>query len=247
MNSRVVTTLIMFLALSVSAFADSKKAEDIIEKSLKAAGGKEKFENLTSMSLSAEMNVPSQGMDIKINFWLKKPNKMRIIQEIPAMAMTVEAGTDGEAYWAIQPGDSVKTVLPEMALGQVKGQLEGLKSILDSPLLDYKTKNYKMDFVGLEEIDEKNCNVVSVIDADSNKTHFYFDAITNLMYCSKTSGNMQGEEFEVELKYREYQKVDGLFMPKRIEISQNKEVQTKITINNVKLNEPLNDNDFKSN
>lgn len=247
MNSRVVTTLIMFLALSVSSFADAKKAEEIIEKSLKAVGGKEKFENMTSFSIAADMNVPSQGMDIKINFWLKKPNKMRIIQEVPAMAMKVEAGTDGEAYWAIQPGATTKTVLSDMALAQVKGQLEGLKNILDSPLLDYKTKNYTMDFVGLEEIDEKNCNVVSIVDADSNKTHFYFDAITNLMYCSKTSGSHEGQNYDVELKYREYQKVNGLFMPKRIEISQNKEVQTKITLNEVKLNEPMNDDVFKSN
>lgn len=247
MYSRIIATLVLFVAMSLSSLADAKKADEIIQKSLNATGGKERLEKLTTFSLTADMNIPSQGMDIKINFWLKKPDKMRIVQEIPAMQMKIEAGTDGTTYWAVQPGSDTRTAVPDMAVGQVKGQLDGLKNILDSPLLNYKDNNFQISYVGLEDIDEKKCNVVNVIDNEGTNSNFYFDAITNLIYCSKSTVSQGGEDFEVELKYREYQKVDGLFIPKRIEISQNKELQTKISLSDVKFNEAINDNDFKAN
>ncbi|MBX3042571.1 MAG: hypothetical protein KIT33_00600 [Candidatus Kapabacteria bacterium] len=246
MYSKIIFLLTAFLAMNILTFADAKKAEDLIEKSIKATGGKEKFENIKTFSLTADMNVPSQNMDINIDFWLKKPNKMRLVQNIASMGMTVEAGTDGDKYWAIQPGSTTKTALPDMAVAQVKGQLDGLKTILDSPLMNYKEKNYKISYSGLEDIDEKKCNVVKIVDEENNETDFYFDAITNLIYCSKSKVNANGEDFIVEMKINEYQKVDGLFIPKRIEIAQNSEVQTKIAISEVKFNPEINDSDFKA-
>jgi outer membrane lipoprotein-sorting protein len=247
MYFKILATTILFVTLSLASFADTQKAGEIIEKSLKSVGGSEKIASINAWSLSAEMNVPSQNMDLKISFWVKKPNFLKMVTDIPAMNMKMEAGTDGTTFWATQPGSDKRNPLPEAAVGQVKAQLESFKGILQSPLAEYKSKNFKLAFNGLVDIDERQCNVVNVIDEEGNSTDYYFDAISNLIYSSKSKVEAQGQEFVVEMKVKEYQKVEGLTIPKRIEISQNNELQTKLTLSSVKFNIAIDDAEFKAN
>lgn len=247
MYFKILATALLFISISVSAFADAGKAEEIIEKSLKSIGGKEKMDNLKTWSLSADMNLPAQAMDLKISFWLKQPNMLKMVTDIPAMSMKMEAGTDGKDFWATQPGSTTRTKLPEQAVPQVKSQLENFKGILDSPVRDYKSKNLKLTYKGIEDIDDRKCNVINIVDPEGGDSDYYFDAISNLVYSSKTKVNSDGQDFVIEMKVKEYQKVDGLTIPKRIEISQNNELQTKVTISSVKFNEAIDDKEFMAN
>jgi outer membrane lipoprotein-sorting protein len=241
---KIFVSLVVLLTLSFNSFA-ADKAEEILEKSIKASGGAEKFENLKSWTITADMNVPAQNMDIKVNFWLKKPDKMRVLTEIPSMNLKVEAGTDGKSYWGTQPGSTTRTVVPEMAQAQVKSQLESMKMMFESSNMNFKDKENTFVFKGLEDIDEKKCNVIEVTDKEKSKSDVYFDAITNLMYCSKAEIMNGTEKMTVEMKIKEYQRVDGLTIPKRIEIFQNNQVQSKISFNSVKFNEDIKDSDFE--
>ncbi len=230
----------------MTSLADNKKAEDIAEKSVKANGGKEKFEALKSLTLTADLKIPAQGVEYKITFWMKKPDKMKILTDVPAAGMKLEAGTDGKVIWGTQPGSDKRMVVPESNAGMVSSQLQSFKGILDPPMLDYKEKGLTLAFKGLEDIDERKCNVITATDNNGSKTDFYFDAISNLVYSTKSVVDVNGENTSIVTKVVEYQRVEGMTIPKRIEAYQNDELQTKISVSGIKLNENYPDSDFSA-
>jgi outer membrane lipoprotein-sorting protein len=246
MKTRLVGICLALFCITLSAFADTK-TDEIIQASIKASGGKDKFDNVKTTSFDAAMSIPAQSLEFKLSFWLKKPEMMRMVTEIPSMSMKIEAGTDGITYWGTQPGTTTKSVIPAEALNQIKQQLNGLKSILSSPVLDYKEKGMVAAYKGVQDIDEKKCNVIEFTESDGAKLEIFFDAISNLMYSTKTKVEAQGSSFTIEMKIKEYQRVEGMTSPKRIEILQNGEVQQKIAISNIVYNKEMNDADFKAN
>lgn len=245
MNFKILATIVAFFALSFSAFAD--KSDEIIEKSIKATGGKEKIANLMSWTFSSTINAVAQNMELSVDFWYKKPDKMRMVTKVPAMSIEMDGGTDGKTFWVKQPGDSVRKAVPEMMQGQVQGQLEFYKTMLSAPMLDFKEKNITLKYKGLEDIDEKKCNVLIAIDKDSSESFIYFDAISNLMYCTKQIIGSGEQSASMEMKIMEYQRVDGMTLPKRIEVYQNNTVQAKISLSAIKFNEKMEDSDFNAN
>lgn len=243
MYLKFLSVLIAVLAINSNLFAD--KVEDIIQNSIKNAGGTEKFENIKTITFSADMNIAAQGVDLKLNFSLVKPNMMKLVTIVPSMGMELEAGTDGTDFWGTAPGSKDRVKIPEENLMQIQAQLNGFKGLLDPPMLDFKNRGLKSEYKGTEDIDEKKCEVIIFTQEDGSKSEMFFDAISNLIYLNKSVVSSEGQEFVIEMKVKEYQRVDGMTLPKRIEVYQNGQMQQKITISEVKFNTQLNPDDFK--
>lgn len=176
MKLKLISILVALCAFTFTALSD-QKAEEIIENSIKNAGGKEKFDALKTIKFVASVNIPTQGLDLSMQFGLKKPEMMYLKTEVPAMQMKIEAGTDGKMFWGFQPGDSVRKELPKEAVGQIQGQLSGLKNMLNPAMHDYKEKGLKAVYKELADIDEKKCHVLTVTEEDGSTSEVSLDAI----------------------------------------------------------------------
>ena len=67
------------------------------------------------------------------------------------------------------------------------------------------------------------------------------------MYSTKQIMGSGEQSVTMEMKIMEYQRVDGMTLPKRIEVYQNNTVQAKISLSAIKFNEKLEDSDFNAN
>lgn len=244
MKLKLFAICLGLFSITFTAFSDTK-SDELINANIKTMGGKEKLGNIKTLYFEVNMEVPSQNMNLKLTIFEKKPDMIRFITEIPAMSMKMEAGTDGKEFWATQPGSDAKSALPESAVPQIKQQINSFKSMISSPVLDYNTEEVTTTYKGVQDINEKKYNVVEFSEKEGSKFDMYFDVITNLIYSTKIEVEAQGSKFLIENKIVEYQKKDGIFFPKRIEIYQNGEIQQKITIENIQINSEMNNSDFK--
>lgn len=242
---KILALAVIFFGTTLLMFAD--KAEEIMEKSVKAAGGIEKFDNISTIKFLADMKIPAQNLDLKITFRYKKPDKMRFITEIPAMFTKVEAGTNGKEVWSTMPPDSVKTLTNEPASSQILQQLDLYKGMIDLSLKNFKERDIKFSFKEVQELDSNRYNVIEFHGPDSTAMYLYFNVVSNLLYAQKQTAKNNGSDYEVVTKIKEYQKVDGIIIPKKIEVYENNVNQAKITISQVNFTEVMDDKEFNLN
>ena len=91
---RIMTVILLSLALSVAAFAQEAKpkpaegmpsADQIIEKYVQAMGGKAALEKLNSRTTKASFEIPSMGAGGTVETFAKAPNKSLAIITVPGL------------------------------------------------------------------------------------------------------------------------------------------------------------------
>jgi outer membrane lipoprotein-sorting protein len=88
---------------SQSATASAGKlppAEEVIEKSIEALGGKAAMEKIRSRVMKGTLEVEPQGLKGSVTIYAAAPNRSYEVVELEGLGKE-EAGTDGEVFWMI--------------------------------------------------------------------------------------------------------------------------------------------------
>lgn len=94
----VATGLWVALAQERPSGHEGLTAEEILEKSIEAAGGREAYAKLTSTAAKGLMEFTSQELHGTIEFYAKAPNKRLLVTNIENIGETRQ-GFDGEVAW----------------------------------------------------------------------------------------------------------------------------------------------------
>jgi hypothetical protein len=216
MRHRRITNGI-FIAMVVAGFAgrvSAQTADEIVEKSLAAAGGRAAAEKITSRSTTATMTVSTQGGDFSGTFegLNQAPNKSRTVitldlSSVGAGKLVVEQRFDGEHGYSMDSmrGDS------EMPPGQVATLRN---NIFPSPFLHYRDRGTKIALAGKEKVGDRDAFVLTVTPADGPAGRVFVDAETYLALRSVSTIELpEVGNVEQTLEFSDFRDVDGVKVP----------------------------------
>ena len=198
----------------MGAAASAQTADELIEKSIVASGGRAALAKVTSRATTGTMTATSPGGDIAgtIEVLNEAPNKTQtvITLDLSAMGagtMTIDQRFDGTNGYA---SNSMQGETPVTS-----SQLDTWKNaIFPSPFLDYKERGTKIELTGKEKVGDKDTYALLITPAKGPTTRLWIDATTYQpvkMVTTVEAGEMGPVEQTTVLS--DYREVDGITMP----------------------------------
>jgi len=222
---------------SPAIFAQS--ADEIIAKYIATIGGMEKIQSVTSLRRIGKF-YGGGGFQAKFVQENKRSNFVR--EELITQGLTGIKAYDGKTGWKIEPWSGKKD--PE-ALGE-----EELKSIVedsdfDGPLLNYRQKGNKVEFLGMEPVEGTDALKLRVTVPDGDTYLYYLDTEYYVPIKIETKRNVQGEEREYEMSLGDYKEVSGWYLPYSFEGNvKGSSDKWEYVFEKIEVNVPLDDNRF---
>ena len=235
-NKIAIFLLISFILFSTHIF--SQTVDEIISKNIETKGGLQKLKSIKSMKMTGK--VFTGGFEMSMTLWAKRPNKSRM-ETVFQDQKTVQA-YDGEKAWQINP------FMGSNEPQEIKGlQAEDLKekADFDGPLIDYKKKGHKVEFMGKEDLEGTEVYKLKVTMKSGRVVYIYLDTDSCIELKQSTTLNYQGTEYLVETIFGDYKEVDGIMVPHFIETKLNGQTQARIIIEKVEFNIEIDDSLFK--
>lgn len=212
---RLTRTLLALVMLAFTAgAAAAQTADDIVDKSITALGGRAAIAKITSRSTTGSMAVSTPGGDVagSIEILNEAPNKVRrvIVLDLSAFGAppaTIEQRFDGTSAYV---SDSTRG---ESAL--TASQLDNLKNgIFPTPLLDYKTRGTKIALAGKEKVADRDAFVLTMTPAAGPVTRLFVDAesylpVRTVVTLDVPEAGTQQQTADLS----DYREIDGLKVP----------------------------------
>ncbi len=213
--------------------------DGVLEKYVKAIGGKEAWNKVESRSIKAEFEGPS-GETSEWSLQAKAPNKRLTRMESSPWGVLLD-GFDGTTAWSkTQNGVRTKNG-DELSRAEKEADLRR----------EVRLKELYPDLVfkGTETLDGEEVQVLESKPTPTSKERFSFSAKTGLLVRRQSEfKNAAGTDTRVEVRYSEYRAVDGLQYPhvQRLKFSgAGPVVEFVMKVKEVKHNEKFEDSVFR--
>ena len=207
--------LVMALVVLASAqIASAQTADEIIEKHLAAAGGREAMAKVTSRSMSGTMTLSTPGGEVSgpVEFYNQQPNKLRTLIKLDltslgAGPMTIDQRFDGTSGYVLDTMRGNRDITGNM--------LENMKNgAFPNPFLDYKQRGATVELAGKEKVGDRDAYVLIMKPKSGSIARHFIDAETYLpiKLVQKIDVPEVGE-IEQTAVFSDYRVVDGLKIP----------------------------------
>jgi hypothetical protein len=214
MRSRYARMLLAFSMLAVARLATAQTADEVIEKTLTAQGGRAAFGKLTSRVTSGKITISTDAGELPgtIEITNAAPNKIRTLINLDLTAlgagsMTIDQRFDGTNGYALDSmrGNSEIT----------GGRLESLRNgAFPSPLLTYKERGTKAIVAGKEKVGDRDAIILSFTPSSGPASRTWIDADTYLpLKTSTTVDTPETGPLEQISEFSDYREVDGVKVP----------------------------------
>ena len=224
---------LFILALVVAQFAQAQTVDEIIDKHVKALGGKENLNKIQNVIMEGGFNF--QGAEIAVTL-TQVHNKLNR-QDIFVNGMHgFELLTDKDG-WAYMPFRGMQKPEPK-----TEDEVKQSQSDLDiaGPLVDYAAKGHKVELVGKEDVDGTECFKIKALLKSGKELTFFIDPSTYLIIRIKEKRKMNGKEVELQTDFSDYKDVEGVKMPYGI----TQQFGT-VLISSIKVNQTIPESVFK--
>ena len=201
----------LLVAGLASAAAFAQTADELIEKSIQAQGGREKIEAVKSARMTGKMTM-GQGMEAPMVIETIEPNKFRM--EMTFQGMTMIQAYDGKNGWQVQPfmGKTEPEPMNEQDLKSMEDQLDDMDL-----LTKYKEKGHTVELVGKEELEGSPVYKLKLTKKNGDVSNVYLDAETYLLIKQTGKTKVQGQEIESETSLSDYKEIGGVLYPHSIQ------------------------------
>ena len=209
--ARLAITLLMFVGPLAAQSAPS--VDDIIGGYIKSVGGMDRIRAVQSLRRTGKL-IGGGGFEVAYRQENKRPNKVRA--EITFQGLTGVTVYDGKAGWKIEPWQGNRD---PVSLGE-----DELKSIIDDaqfedPLIDYKVKGNRVEFLGNDEIEgTKVYKVKAILASNGDVRTYYIDADSFVPIKIDIKRTVRGDQRDFELSLGDYKEVSGWYVPYVVEV-----------------------------
>jgi hypothetical protein len=191
--------------------AGAYTADELIAKHIEARGGMGKLAALKSLRLSGAFK-PGGGIEFGFSQTVKRG---MVRNELSVQGLVIVQAYDGKDGWQVNPLQGRKD--PERMPGDdIKNLVD--QSDLDGPLVDYKGKGSKVEYLGTQDVDGSEAHKLRVTLANGDKRILFLDPDHFLTIREVDQRQVRGREVEQEIDFGDYEQVDGVFMPFEIAI-----------------------------
>lgn len=235
---RTLLKAILALAL-LPAAARPQTVDEIIAKNIQAHGGPEKMSAVHSRIQTAKFSAGSFKADVRSV--TKRPDEVR--EEFILQGMTQIRAYDGKTGWQFDPFEGRREA-ELLAEDDMKDLV--VDSDIDGPLVNYKQKGHKAEFMGHDSVEGTDCYKVKLTLKNGDIRTYYFDADSYLELKLETQTFVRGAPHDSETYYGDYDPVNGIYYPFAIEQGQKGSPdRVRLTIEKIELNPPVDNALFK--
>lgn len=233
---------LLLAAACVAAFAanaPAQTADEIVQKFIKTVGGMEKIQAVKSLRRVGKYSGGG-GFEAVLIEENRRPNLVR--QEFVIQGMTGVTAYDGKAGWKIEPWNGKKDA-EALSEEEMKGIVED--SDLDGPLVNYKQKGVKVEYVGMDEVEGTDTYKLKVTLASGDVRLYYMDTDYFVPIKIDTKRMVRGAEREYETVLGDYKEVGGWYLPFSVEQGvKGNPNRSKVTYEKIEANVTLDDSRF---
>jgi len=219
--------------------ASAQTADDIINNYIKTVGGKDKIVAAKTLRRVGKF-TGGGGFEAKVVQENRRPDFVR--EEFSLQGMTGVNAYDGKTGWKIEPWNGKKD--PE-ALGEEEQKSIVEDADFDGPLVDYKAKGNKVEYLGMEPVEGTDAYKLKVTLANGETRIYFMD--TDYYVPIKIEGKriVRGTEREFETSLGDYKEVNGWYLPFYYEQgAKGSPFKQKVTYSTIEANVPLTDARF---
>ena len=234
------TPLLSLAGLALLAIPlPAQSADEIVAKYLTNVGGMDKIQAVTTLRRTGKV-ILGGGFEAGVVQESKRPNKVR--QEFLFQGMTGVNAYDGKTGWKIEPWQGKKDpeALSEEEMKQIVEDAD-----FDEPLVNYRQKGNKVEFVGTEQVEGTDVYKLKVTLASGDLRYYYMDTDYYVPIKVEIKRMIRGAEQEFETTLGDYKAVAGWYLPYSIETTRKGSEDTqKITFEKIEANVPIDDGRF---
>ena len=240
MHLRLVISFVSAVFIVSAGFAQDKNqptVDELVSKNIEAKGGADALHALQSLKLTGKMLVQQGQIQLTYLQTKKRPDEVRT--ESSLQGMTQIEAYDGKEGWKVSPFFGRKD--PErMSADDVKTLMEDAE--IDGPLVDWKTKGSKVEYLGTEDVEGTFAHKLKVVRKNGDVNFVYLDPDHFLEIRVLTQRMRHGAYEEVETDLGDYEKAAGVFVPTSIESGRKGAPdKERIIIDKVEANVPVDD------
>lgn len=233
--SVVVTVALVQLASASSAWAQT--ADEVIERSLKAVGGRTAHEKLKSRLMTGTITISTPAGDISgtVEILNAVPNKARSLikadlSSLGAGPLVLDQRFDGTAGYVLDTLQGNREISGN--------QLENMKNAsFPNPYMNYKELGISVKLVGKEKVGDREAYVVIFDPPAGSQLRQFIDAETYmpLKVVVRVDVPQLGQEIEQSTELLDFKEVDGVKLPFRMRATSTVQNYT-VTIDKVEHN-----------
>lgn len=206
--------------------------DEILEKYVKAVGGKEAIEKVSSRLMKGSFNLEAFGVaDAPVEMFSKAPNKRAMKIDIPGFGV-VNQVFNGSAGWSLDPMSGLRE-LNGLELAQVKRDADFYAE------LNYKAHYTKMEVKGKEKVGSYETYVIEATPAEGAPEKLYFDASTSMLVRHDAMRETPQGPMQIDTYIDDFKVIDGVKIPHTL-----KQVNAAMTIL-IKITEVKNNVDIE--
>jgi outer membrane lipoprotein-sorting protein len=217
-------------------------ADELIQKHVAARGGAEKLRGIKSIRIEGVTVNSGSGFELATVVVARRPDAVRT--ELTLQGLTIVRAYDGKEGWAINPFRGRKD--PEK-LSQDLAKEMAYQADFEGPLVDYKAKGHKVEYLGVEDVDGTGAHKLKVTRANGDIDTIWLDPDYFLQIRMLEQHRIRGTEVEQESDFGDYEQVDGVYFPFSIDSGDKgaAEKNQKFTVNKVETNVEADDAQFR--
>ncbi len=214
--------------------------DEILNLYVKAIGGKEAIEKVTSRMMKGSFDIEALNMSGAIEMVAKAPNKNALKIEFPGFGV-VNQVFDGEKAWSADPMQGLR----ELSGVELAQRMRSSDFYSELNLRKHYTK---MEVKGKEKVGAYETYLIEATPVEGGPEKLYFDITTGLlvrqdMESVSPQGNMQ-----IETYLDDYKEVEGVKVahslkqvsPMFAATMKFTEIKTNVPIDDAKFNKPSN-------
>jgi len=209
--------------------------DQVLDKYVKALGGKAAIQRPTSVQFKGNFEVPAFNASGTFERYGKAPNKFVVIIDIPGLGV-IQQGYNGEVGWSQEPQTGLRD-LTGVELAQIKREADMYREIKLKELYP------KMVVKGKDKVVDHDVYLVEATPTEGGLEKLYFDAQTGLMVRTDLEAETPQGKQPIEVYLEDYKEVEGLKLPLTLR-QVAPAVSFVIKITEVKFNVPVDESKF---
>jgi hypothetical protein len=235
--------LLAAVVLSWAGAAQAQTADEIVEKTLAALGGRAALAKLTSRSTTGTMTVSTPGGDVSgtIEILNEAPNKSRQLitldlSSLGAGSLVVDQRFNGTSGYSMDSMRGNRDI--------TGGQLDNLRNtIFPTPFLTYKERGTKIDLAGKQKVGDRDAFALTITPTSGSPSHVFIDTQTYLPVKAILTVDLPDVgSVEQTTEPSDYRDVDGVKLPFRLKgssVVQNFTIEVTKVVHNQKVDPAL--------
>jgi len=228
------------LLILTATLAPAQTVTEIIDKHVKALGGKEKLNALKSLKMTGK--VMAQGMEIPLILFVKAPNSMRTESSIQGMTMISAYDSKSKSGWYTNPMSGDKT--PQKMNQEQTTDMEDIGDLLVGPLTNYKEKGATVELIGKEDMEGTEVFKLMMTKKNKNVVYYYLETSTFLILKESTKTKYEDKEIESDTYYSNFKTINGITLACTTEQKSGGQLEEQTTADKIEFDVPMEDSLF---